>query len=125
MAQFLLDMGVPPKLVSFLRDKGYPTVHANDLGLSHASDRVLLDYAIAHDLILLTTDLGFSKIVALEGIVAPGLIIMRLDNPSVEAMTSHLNKLVSNVKIGEMRGMLVIVEPHRLRKRKLPIIPER
>lgn len=124
MTTFLLDMGISPKLIPFLKNKGCDAVHIYNLGLSQSSDRDILNYAINHNYILLTTDLDFGKLVAVEGIASPGLIIMRLENPDSETMILHMDNLLKNVNSTEFMDTLIIIEPYRIRKRKLPIIQD-
>jgi predicted nuclease of predicted toxin-antitoxin system len=117
-------MGVSPKLTSFLKNKGYDVEHTYEIGLAQSSDKVILDYAVTHNQILLTTDLDFGKLVAIEGTTSPGLIIMRLENPSPETMILHIEKLLNNISDKELMETLIIVESYRIRKRKRPIIPD-
>lgn len=115
-------MGISPKLVPFLQNIGFDAVHAYNIGLAKSSDKTILDYAISHNHILLTSDLDFCNIVAVEGIIAPGLIVMRIENPTVEAMMSNIDNLLKNIGIKELKETIAIIEPHRIRKRKMPII---
>jgi len=120
--KFLLDMGISPKLLSFLKNKGHDATHTHYIGLSQASDKTILEHAISNNLILVTTDLDFTRLVAIEGITSLSLIIMRLENPSSEAMISHMEKMLNNFSSEDLMEAVIILEPHRIRKRKLPII---
>jgi predicted nuclease of predicted toxin-antitoxin system len=45
--RFLANAGVSPKTVDFLKQLGHEAVHVRTLGLERASDRLLIDRAIA------------------------------------------------------------------------------
>jgi predicted nuclease of predicted toxin-antitoxin system len=62
--RFLVDMNLSPAWVPFLRDAGLEAVHWSEVGAANVSDRELMDWADAHDHIVLTNDLDFSAILA-------------------------------------------------------------
>jgi predicted nuclease of predicted toxin-antitoxin system len=122
MGKFLLDMGISPKIIPFLKEKGFEVEHCSDLGLGKSSDRAVLKHAIIQKQILLTTDLDFGQLIAVKGLSAPGLIIFRLINPSVEMMIRRMEAVLENFSIEDIVCSIIIVEPSRIRRTKLPIV---
>jgi predicted nuclease of predicted toxin-antitoxin system len=57
--QFVVDAQLPPALATWLTDQGHAAVHAYELGLGRASDRVIWDRAIALGAVIVTTDEDF------------------------------------------------------------------
>jgi len=75
--RFLVDMNLSPAWVPFLRDAGLEAVHWSEVGAANASDRELMDWADAHDHIVLTSDLDFSAILAATRRQRPSVVPFR------------------------------------------------
>jgi predicted nuclease of predicted toxin-antitoxin system len=52
--RFLVDMPVTPRAVEFLAGRGHEAVHASTIGLSEASDTLILERARAEDRVVVT-----------------------------------------------------------------------
>ena len=61
--KLLFDESLSPKLVSLLRDLFPESESALRNGLARAGDRRIMDYAVAHDFILISTDSDFEGLV--------------------------------------------------------------
>ena len=121
MSHFFLDVGISPKVLTLLIGLGHQGTHSVPIGLAKASDYEILDYAIVHDRILITSDLGFANLAILEQRPVPGLIILRLNNPSAEQMIASVKHVLTSRSIEEMRHSITVVVPHQIRCTKLPI----
>lgn len=64
--RFLADAGVSPRTVEFLSGLGHDAVHVRTLGLQRSPDGELVNQARADSRIVLTFDLDFGEILALE-----------------------------------------------------------
>jgi len=122
MLKFFLDINISPQVKEFLINLGYEAFHAADFDLFKAKDREILEKAVELDSILLTIDLDFGALLAVEGIVVPGVIIFRLENPSREQMQQRLFQLLKRYSEKELKETLIIIEPTRIRRRELPIL---
>jgi len=60
--KLLFDESLSPKLVPLLRDLFPGSESALRNGLARGGDRRILDYAAAHDFILVTTDSDFESL---------------------------------------------------------------
>ena len=69
--RFLADAGSSPETVEFLRLRGHDAVHVRELGLQRATDREIIDKARADLRFVLTFDLDFGEILALDVIDGP------------------------------------------------------
>jgi predicted nuclease of predicted toxin-antitoxin system len=65
--KLLFDESLSPKLVLLLRDLFPDSESALRNGLAGAGDRKILDYAVDHDFILVTTDSDFERLVGQTG----------------------------------------------------------
>jgi len=119
--KLFLDQGVPRRAADLLREAGRDTVHAGEVGLSSADDRVIVDWCLANGATVVTLDADFHTLIALSGGTAPSAIRIRiqgLKGPAVarlllDALKVHEGELVA--------GALVTLQPNRLRLRRLPI----
>jgi predicted nuclease of predicted toxin-antitoxin system len=71
MSRFLLDMGVSPKAIDALAALGHSAEHVQALGLSVADDASIFRYAVAHDQVVITTDLDFGHLDSAPVAAAP------------------------------------------------------
>lgn len=56
---FLVDQQLPPAIARFLDSKGHPSRHVRDLGLSDVPDAIVWQYAVQHDMVLISKDEDF------------------------------------------------------------------
>jgi predicted nuclease of predicted toxin-antitoxin system len=61
--KFLADMGISPRVVSALRDRGHEAVHLQEEGLGRMPDGEILVKARTEGRVLLTHDLDFGGII--------------------------------------------------------------
>jgi predicted nuclease of predicted toxin-antitoxin system len=78
--RLLLDMNLPPSLCGALERSGYPAVHVRDLGLQAATDEALVEIARQRGEAIVTNDLDFTRILAVEGATSPSLLLFRVGN---------------------------------------------
>ena len=119
--RFLADAGISPKTVDFLRVRGHDAIHIRELGLQRASDREIVDRALADSRILLTFDLDFGEILALGVLHGPSTVIFRLGDERADAVNQRLDVVLDEQANGLAVGELVLVEDTRYRVRRLPI----
>ncbi|MBP6963723.1 MAG: DUF5615 family PIN-like protein [Armatimonadetes bacterium] len=117
--RFLLDMGISPKVAGTLGSLGHEAVRCSEIGLSGASDLEILGYAESHGLILVSTDLDFADLTFACKEPCPGLVLLRLDNPSSEMMCSRLQIMLTALAEDEIAGSVVIIQHNKVRTRKL------
>ncbi len=57
--RFLIDAQLPPRLARVIAAEGYLAEHLEDLGIRHAKDSAIWDYAKEKDAVLITKDEDF------------------------------------------------------------------
>jgi len=82
--KFLADMGISPRVVSTLRERGHEAVHLQEQGLGTLPDGDILAKARAEGRVLLTHDLDFGELLAASGGELPSVIIFRLKDMRAE-----------------------------------------
>jgi len=119
--RFLLDMPVSPKTEEFLKKQGYNAVRVDKLKMHKSTDKEIFDYAIERNMVIITADLDFGKILSYFKSSKPSVIIFRIRYPSPENVNKLLLTVLPKVK-GELEtGSLILLEDDRIRIKKLPI----
>lgn len=116
--RFLADMGVSRSVVASLRANGHDAVHLLDLGLERLADSDVFSLAAHEGRILLTFDLDFGEIVAIEKDRAVGVVLFRLQNARVTRVRDRLMTCLAEAAAALEDSAIVVVEDSRLRIRR-------
>src|SRR5439155_5514335 len=119
--KLLVDMNLSPDWVAVLARHGWPAVHWSAVGDPRATDRTIMDWAIANGYVVFTHDLDFGTTLALTHATGPSVIQVRgqdmlpdhMEGPVIAALRRHDADLAA--------GALVVVDVRRNRVRVLPI----
>lgn len=118
---FLVDMPLSPGLAAWRRDQGYKAVHASEIEMSKATDETLLGYAKSNDMIVITADLDYPRLLAFTQEKGPGTILFRGGNYSREQTLMLLNRVLELIPLNELASSIIVIERERIRRRRLPI----
>lgn len=119
--KFLIDMPLSPALATWLGQQGHDAVHAQQIGLSRSADSVILERAKGEQRVVVTADLDFPRLLALAEAEGPGLILFRGGNYGEEEALDRLRIALERVPERELPHAIVVIEKHRIRKRRLPL----
>lgn len=119
--RFLIDMNLSPGWVAFLQKAGYEAAHWSTVGAADASDRTLMQWAAAHDHVVVTNDLDFSAILAATQRQKPSVIQIRADLLTPTAIGAAVLRAVEQTREELTAGALVSIDPDRARVRILPL----
>ena len=122
--RFLLDQNQSPLLVGPLTVAGHDGVHVRDLGMSRAADRVILDYAVKDQRIVLSGDTDFGELLAMSNAALPSVVLLRRQGDRRAAQIAAL--VLANLEaVSEdlAAGAIVVLETDRVRVRRLPLRP--
>jgi predicted nuclease of predicted toxin-antitoxin system len=115
--RFLIDNALSPDLAAGLSAHGHDAVHVRDLGMAAATDD-----AAQEDCVIISADTDFGTILALRQTSKPSVILFRGATPRRPAdQTVLLLANLSGFETDLLNGAIVIIEPHRIRIRDLPI----
>lgn len=114
-------MGISPRTVAFLREKGYEAVHLLDEGLGTLEDPDILTKARQEGRVLLTHDLDFGDLLAASGEALPSVVIFRLRNMRPEQVNRYMQTVLAEHGEALERGAVVSVTEGQLRLRLLPL----
>ncbi|MFZ1755458.1 MAG: DUF5615 family PIN-like protein [Caldilineaceae bacterium] len=119
--KFLADMGISPKAVLHLRQRGHDALHLMEENLHRLPDPDILAKSRRERRVLLTHDLDFGELMAASGAHLPSVVIFRLGNMAASQVNRHLD-LILDQYAGELeRGAILSITENRVRIRSLPI----
>ncbi|MBK9262569.1 MAG: DUF5615 family PIN-like protein [Polyangiaceae bacterium] len=118
--RFLVDEDLPRSLARALRAGGFDAEDVRDVGLRGCSDAEVYRFAVTHQRAVITADLGFADVRTYPLGTHAGIIVTRYPNetPITDLNAAILNAIRSLLE-DDLRGALVVVEPHRIRIRRI------
>ena len=119
--KFLADMGISPRVVSALRERGHEAVHLQEQGLGKMPDGDILGKARSEGSVLLTHDLDFGELLAASGGNLPSVIIFRLKDMRGENVSRHLFAILNQQAETLTAGAICSVGERKVRIRTLPL----
>jgi predicted nuclease of predicted toxin-antitoxin system len=122
--KLLLDQGLPRSAATLLSEAGIDTVHVAEMGLSAADDTDILQRARDDERVVVTLDADFHALLALSAATSPSVIRIRIERLRAQALTNLLLTVISELAEELEQGVVVTVEPSRIRLRRLPLVKE-
>ena len=119
--KFLGDMGISPRTIALLRERGYDAIHLVEQKLERMPDPSILEKARQEGRILLTVDLDFTQLLAISGESLPSVILFRLGNVSREVVNTYLLSVLENYATELESGSIISVNEASSRLRRLPL----
>ncbi len=93
--RLLVDANLSPIVAARLRDAGHEAIHVYDVRLAQARDETIVEYALEHDYVVVSSDTDFAAILAGFVSAKPSLVLLR----HVNEMTpeQHAALLLANL----------------------------
>jgi predicted nuclease of predicted toxin-antitoxin system len=114
-------MPVTPGAAPHLHAAGHDAIHASDVGLSNVADATILAAARRDDRIVVTADLDYPRLLALEHADGPGLILFRGGSYSDAEMLGLLDRILALEPASDLERCITVVDRTRIRKHRLPV----
>lgn len=112
---FLADENVSPKVVTFLRDKGYKVKDVKETDLKGISDDGLINLAKKEGLSLITFDKHFGNILLYPPKECHAIICINIHPPILEDIFESFNKFFKKFDTLKLPGILIILEKNGFR----------
>lgn len=116
MIKLLADECINTDLILELKIRGYDVLTIRDVGLTGATDEVVLEKAIELKRTLLTFDRGFGDIFRFDVTKHHGVVVLLVNNLSKEEIvtipTNYFNSLAGK---DSLKGSLVIIGKTKIR----------
>ncbi len=119
--KFLVDMPLPTRLARWLVEQGHNAVHASEVGLDRATDSDILRIAQQESRTVITADLDYPRLLALTHASEPSLVLFRGGDWNDAAVISRMEALLESVGDSEFANRIFVVDPDRIRRRRLPL----
>ena len=94
--KLLLDENLSRHLVARLADQFSGTAHVTAVGLDHATDRAVWEYARSHDYVIVSKDSDFNDLAFMHG-PPPKVIWVRVGNASTSIIEAVLVDAVHTI----------------------------
>ena len=117
--RFLVDQDVYMMTVQYLRELRHDVITAKELGMQEEADTELIKQAKELSRILITRDKDFGMLVFVKEELSTGVILLRINPVTVNAVHRELNRLINEHTEEELTHLFCVVEPHRHRIRHL------
>jgi predicted nuclease of predicted toxin-antitoxin system len=122
--KWLVDSALSPEVAERLRTSGHDAVHVRDYGLAAADDADIFERAHQEDRAIISADTDFGTLLAQRSETKPSVVIFRGASPRRPAdQASVLLANLANIAQDLEHGAIVVIEPNRIRVRRLPIVP--
>lgn len=120
--RFLVDNALSPVVAQSLRQAGHDAVHVRDYGMQAAEDIAIYQRAAREHRIVVSADTDFGTLLALREEKEPSVILLRGAVPreptrQVQFILANLPQVADALN----EGAMVVMDPRRIRIRKLPI----
>lgn len=122
--KILIDMNLSPDWVPVLKEAGLDAVHWSQVGNPRDSDRIVMDFAVTHEMVIFTHDLDFGAILAATHADAPSVLQLRTQDvdPSSKKVVLVITILREH-RDDLLRGALISFDDLTHSVRILPIRP--
>jgi predicted nuclease of predicted toxin-antitoxin system len=120
--RFLLDHNISPKVADPLRAAGHDVAVVREVGMSRATDEVVIDFARRERRVLVSADTDFGTILARTRASTPSFVLIRRmahERPSQQAsmILDNLPTVADDLEA----GAIVVLGDRTLRIRLLPL----
>lgn len=110
-----LDENIPVELAEVLVGIGHETDTVPQEGLAGQPDTVVWRASAQDGRFLVTQDLDFSDIRRFNPGTHPGVLLVRLNEPSRSKLIAHIERVFRTEAIENWKGCLVVVTEHKIR----------
>lgn len=91
--KLLLDMGMAPRTAVYLSQLGHDAAHLRDRGQTKLSDQGIVGEAEQEGRVVVTFDLDFARIIALQRLARPSVVLFRLERFTTDELNATLADL--------------------------------
>ncbi|MEX0617148.1 MAG: DUF5615 family PIN-like protein [Candidatus Woykebacteria bacterium] len=119
--KLISDENVPHLINEYLRTKDVDLVSVKELGLSRSPDNIITEEAHRLERVILTFDLGFTRLRNISGTTKYGLIIIRHKGKIPQNLFKIIDKFLEKYKDSDFIRKIVVIDSHKFRVRDIPM----
>jgi predicted nuclease of predicted toxin-antitoxin system len=114
-------MPITPAAVARLEAHGHEAVHASNIGLARAKDAEILSFARREGRIVVTADLDYPRLLAIQKANSPGVLLFRGGTYSDQEMLRLLERVLLQSEPADLEHSVTVVDSTRVRRHRLPL----
>jgi predicted nuclease of predicted toxin-antitoxin system len=119
--KLLFDMNLPPSWCELFHHHGHETSHWSRSGDPKATDRAIMEFALASGFVVVTHDLDFGALLAATGARGPSVVLVRAGDVSDPNLTASILDALLACADELAVGAIVTVDETSHRVRVLPL----
>jgi predicted nuclease of predicted toxin-antitoxin system len=119
--KLLVDMNLTPEWAAVFKRQGWSAIHWSELGDPRATDRVIMDWALANQYVIFTHDLDFGAMLAITQAAGPSIIQVRAQDVLPEHLEGIVVPVLRQYEPQLEAGALIVVDENKARLRILPL----
>lgn len=119
--KLLIDMNLSPDWVPVLQSNGWSAIHWSAVGDPAATDRTIMDWALANGYVMFTHDLDYGTMLALTRASGPSVVQVRAEDVLPDRLQAIVITALRQHDADLAAGALVVVDVSKTRVRVLPI----
>jgi predicted nuclease of predicted toxin-antitoxin system len=117
----LIDNNLSPRIAAGLSEAGHDAAHLRDYQMQSAPDSEVLTMARESARVLISRDADFSRLLAANRLPAPSVILLKRIPKRNESVLEILVRALPSLQEAVVEGSLIVIEPQRIRVRRLPL----
>ena len=116
----VFDEDIPRAFRTIFEEFGFEVIDVRDEGLRGASDEAIFNFVLKRKALLFTSDLGFVNPLRFNLKNLQGVILNRLPEfLPLSKRLEELRKLLREVDKDSLTGFITVLEPGRVRRRRI------
>jgi predicted nuclease of predicted toxin-antitoxin system len=113
-----LDENLPTDIAEVLTARGHDVHTVPEESMAGYEDQFIFDAALREGRMLMTQDLDFSDIRKFEPGTHPGVVLIRLRDPSRRQLVNRMQQILRTESIEQWTGCFVVISDQKLRIRR-------
>ena len=117
---FLIDNNISPSIAYKLLNAGHKATHVKNINMSAATDEEIFQLAADSNLTIISADTDFGFILSSWKENLPSVLLLRYLSSAPDIQIKYILNVIDNYSKEISEGSLIVIEPERIRIRKLP-----
>ena len=104
-------------IIEFLENEGHEIINVRTNGLSGSTDDRIFNLAVSKNLVIVTMDKDFSRMIRFPPDKCGGIIVIKLYRMTIDSVTQLFKRYFKSLDLNKIQHKLVIITPEGIRIR--------